>query len=177
MNVFCVVIDKRHLLPHMDRTKLHRKAWELLIERLQSFLETEHRKHNGVLVTDDVSREANRSLAMKHAHLLLEGTSAAKHLRHITEMPLFVRSELSNGVQLADLVSYNVYRVFRRNDPDYEWFRRTVQPAIWWGSGGPGRDGLKVFPPESPLYAVADALRPRFSGSGPPSARPFRGRG
>jgi hypothetical protein len=178
MNVFSVVIDKRHLLSYFDQAKLHRKAWELLVERLQAFLEIEHRKHAGVLVTDDVSREANRSLAMKHAHLLAEGTSAAKHLRHITEMPLFVRSELSNGVQLADLVSYNVYRAFKRNHLEYEWFRR-IEPAIWWASDrGPGRDGLKVFPPESPLYTLADTVRlQRQTKQGPSSARPFSRRG
>ncbi len=171
MQVFSVVVDKRHLLPYFDRSKLHRKAWELLVERLQAFLEIEHRKHGGVLVTDDVSKEANRSLAMKHAHLLAEGTSASKHLSHITEMPLFVRSELSNGVQLADLASYNVYRAFKRNDLEYEWFRR-IEPAIWWAGGGPGRDGLKVFPQESPLYGLADAVRLRRPVSQAPSSSP-----
>jgi hypothetical protein len=176
MNAFSVVVDKRHLHPHMDRSKLHRKAWELLVERVQSFLEIEHHKHNGVLITDDISREDNRSLAMKHAHLLAEGTSASKHLRHITEMPMFVRSELSNGVQLADLVSYNIYRAFKRNDFEYPWFKR-VLPSVWWAPGGPGRDGLKIFPPESPLFEAAEKLRPHRQLSQPPqSARPFNWR-
>jgi hypothetical protein len=170
MQVFSVIVDKRTLHGHMDQAKLHRKAWELLLERVESFLESEHQKHLGILVTDDVSLQMNRSLAMKHAYLLDQGTSASKRLRHIIEMPHFVRSELSNGVQLADLVSYNIYRAFRGPDlvhgPDltYEWFRRIV-PFVWWSTGGPGREGLKVFPPDTPLFEELKMLRREMTPS------------
>jgi hypothetical protein len=73
-------------------------------------------------------------------------------------MPLFVRSELSNGVQLADLTSYNVYRAFKARDFSYDWFRR-VTPYLWQ-SADTAIGGLKVFPPESPLaYDCAEVLR------------------
>ncbi|MFB3816423.1 MAG: DUF3800 domain-containing protein [Candidatus Methylomirabilales bacterium] len=49
-------------------------------------------------------------MAMKHAFFQDTGTSSGLWLKHISEMPLFVRSELSNGIQLADLVSYNVWK-------------------------------------------------------------------
>ncbi|MGQ9780429.1 MAG: DUF3800 domain-containing protein, partial [Bacillota bacterium] len=156
MVVFSVVIDKRHLHGYMDSDKLHRKAWELLLERIQGFLQQEHPKHNGVLVVDDISPQANRKLALKHAYILREGTSCGRRLTRIIEMPLFVCSGLSNGVQLADLVSYNIYRAFREEDIDYPYFRR-ILPYIWSSKLSPGDklDGLKVFPPESPLVALA----------------------
>jgi hypothetical protein len=152
MKIFGVVVDKRHLHDYMDSAKMHRKAWELLLERIELFLREEHSKHQGILITDDISKERNRSLAMKHAFIQSEGTATGVWLSHIAEMPLFVRSELSNGVQLADLVAYNIYRAFRYEDLDYPFFAKIV-PYLWTSSrtGAELLDGLRVFPPESPL--------------------------
>lgn len=100
-----VVMDKRHLQEYMDASKLHRKAWELLCERIENFMRETHRKHNAVLITDDISKHVNMSLARKHAYFLACGTTANCRLGHIVEMPLFIRSELSEGIQLTDLCS------------------------------------------------------------------------
>jgi len=158
MSIFSIVVDKRHLHDYMDEAKLHRKAWELLLERVEDFLALEHGRHKGILVYDDVSKEMNRSLAMKHAYLLQSGTSSGRRLSHIIEMPMFVRSELSNGIQLADLVSYNIYRAFKFEDFSYPWFRK-IAGHVWRAPGASTGlpTGLKVFPPESPLYGLANA--------------------
>ncbi|MBU4272107.1 MAG: DUF3800 domain-containing protein [Planctomycetes bacterium] len=166
MRVFGVVVDKRHLHGWMDSAKMHRKAWELLLERIEAFLREEHPKHQGVLITDDISKERNRSLAMKHAYIQSEGTAAGTWLSHIAEMPLFVRSELSNGVQLADLLAYNVYRCFRDENPDYPFFLQTL-PHIWVSEKTPSNvlDGLRVFPPESPLASLLPTIATRRASS------------
>jgi len=152
MRVFAVVIDKRHLYSYMDASKMHRKAWELLLEPIEQFLSEEHGKHHGAMVADDVSKQHNRRLAAKHQYFQMAGTSSGKRLRHIIELPLFVPSELSNGVQLADLVAYNVFRCFRSEDPGYDYFARCL-PHFWASkqTGVEVLEGLRVFPPESPL--------------------------
>ncbi len=155
MHIFSVVIDKRYLFDYMDQEKIHRKSWELLCESIQSFMTSEHDRHQAVLVTDDVSRQMNRSLAMKHAYIQDVGTATGMWLTRICEMPLFVRSELSNGIQLADLCAYNVYRAFRYENFTYDFFVR-IRDRIWCPSGYLDRKasrpgGLRVFPPESPL--------------------------
>jgi hypothetical protein len=159
MNIFAVVVDKRYLHDYLDASKMHRKAWEFLLERIEMFLRSEHPKHQGVLITDDVSRQCNRSLAMKHAHIQSEGTLSGTWLTHIAEMPLFVRSELSNGVQLADLLAYNIYRCFRYENADYPFFAR-ILPYIWGSLSTPADclDGLWVFPGESPLRKFRDEI-------------------
>lgn len=151
MSVFAVVVDKRYLHDYLDSAKMHRKAWELLLERIEMFLRA-HRKHQGILITDDIQTHRNRSLAMKHAYIQSEGTASGIWLTKITEMPLFVRSELSNGVQLADLVAYNVYRCFRDENPEYPFFDR-ILPFVWNSQQTPADclDGLWVFPAVSPL--------------------------
>jgi Protein of unknown function (DUF3800) len=152
MQVFAAVVDKRHLHGYLDSGKMHRKAWELLLERIETYLSEEHTKHQGLLITDDIGIQHNRSLAMKHAYIQMAGTAMGTRLKHIAEMPLFVRSELSNGVQLADLASYNIYRCFRDDNVDYPFFERIV-PYLWVSKRTPEDclDGICVFPPESPL--------------------------
>lgn len=159
MRAFAVVVDKRHLREYFDASKLHRKAWELLLEPVERFLHEEHDKHHGVMVADDVSKQHNRRLADKHHYLQVAGTASGKRLRHIVELPLFVPSELSNGVQLADSVAYNVFRCFRNEDPDYVYFRRCL--SHFWQSKRTGDavlDGLRVFPPESPLNTLLEEI-------------------
>lgn len=157
MPVFSVVIDKRYLPAYMDVDKLHKKAWELLLEQVQRSMEAKFPKHQALFVKDDMTVQANRSLAMKHAHLLDKGTTSGLWLRHVCEMPHFVRSELSNGVQLADLCSYNIYRAFKDDNLGYPYFQK-VRAAIW-ARTEPARhpfSGVRVFPDDSPLWGLVN---------------------
>ena len=88
---------------------------------------------------------------MKHAFFQREGN---QHLqfRHIVEYPLFTDSALSNGIQLADLCGYNVYRAFRNMEFDYVYFARNLD--FFYNSEHThtsNLDGLKVWPNESEL--------------------------
>jgi len=159
MVIFSVVIDKSGLREYMDPDKLHRKAWELLLVQVQHAMEGKYPKHQALFVKDTTTVQADRSLAMKHAHMLDKGTSSHLWLRHICEMPHFVRSELSNGVQLADLCSYNIYRAFKAKDLDYPFFQK-IRGAIWSRSE-PIRhpfSGIRVFPDDSPLWSLVNSL-------------------
>jgi hypothetical protein len=152
MVVISVVIDKRKLHGFMDNAKLHRKAWELLCERVESFMAENHHKHKAMMITDDMSLQENKSLAVKHAKMMATETSAGVCFRHLIEMPHFVRSELSEGVQLADLCAYNVYRATGSNEPEYPFFQR-IKPYFYNSSNTNGNkiDGLKIFPDDSDL--------------------------
>lgn len=156
MRIFAVVVDKRYLRDHMTEEQLHRKAYELLIERVEWFLKTEHPKHKALMIVDNTSKQMNRSLAMKHSYFQREGTSSGSLIPHIVELPMFVESNLSNGVQLADLCAYNVYRAFRDEDLDYAFFKR-ISPCIYRAVHRESEavEGLKVFPNDSPLVEIA----------------------
>ena len=152
VNAVCmsVAIDKRELHTHFDQTKLHLKAWELLCERIENYMREKHKKHRAIIIVDDVSPQENASLANKHAFFLERQTSANVPLRRIVEMPLFVRSELSEGVQLADLCAYNVYNSASYNKPEYPFFEKLL--PYYYNSGNTTDnklDGLKVFPETS----------------------------
>jgi len=145
-----VAIDKRELKPYFNQTKLHLKAWELLCERIENYMREHHRKHRAILVVDDVSPHENISLAGKHAYFQEQSTSANLQLQRIIETPFFVRSELAEGVQLADLCAYNVYHSIVYQKPDYPFFQR-ILPYYYNSANTPidKIDGLKVFPESS----------------------------
>ena len=166
MYVFAVVLDKRYLRDYMNQTRAHRKAWELLLERIQFFMKSEHDKHQAVIVADDVTRQTNMALAEKLVYLQEEGTSSGCWLTKISGLPLFTKSELSNGIQLADLCAYNIYRAFQQQDFSYPFFHR-IAPHIWRSKrvSGETADGLKVFPDESPLLAEKEKWEKENPGS------------
>ncbi|HEY5909000.1 MAG TPA: DUF3800 domain-containing protein [Verrucomicrobiae bacterium] len=155
MHLFSVVVDKRKLHSHMDHDKLHKKAYELLLERIEHYLWEFHHKHQGVIVMDDTDKTINRSLSVKHEFFQREG-SGAMLFKHIVEYPFFADSKLSNGVQLADLCGYNVYRAFRSLDFQYPYFQKLLPHFYTSQRTDPLKlDGLKVFPDDSDLVEFA----------------------
>ena len=170
MHIFSVVVDKRQIPEYMDSTKLQRKAWELLLAMVERFMRVNSPKHQAILVKDDVSKQENRALAMKHSYILDQGTVDALWLAHICEMPMFVRSELSNGVQLADLCSYNIYRAFVSGDLSYPFFRR-IASNIWTRSVSTLHpfSGIFVLPGHSPLRDLVETFENERSRAASPA--------
>ncbi len=146
MNCFAVIVDKKELPDHYDQERLHKKTYEILLERIEQFLENYHPKQKGLIIADNSSKQLNRALAMKQSYLLKNGSSSGVRFKHIVEMPLFVESSLSNGTQLADLCAYNCYHANKYNKPDYFYFQKILpsfynsprtRPEKW--------DGIKIF--------------------------------
>lgn len=151
--VMTAVVDKRHLHDHITHETLHKKAYEFLLERIEHFLAEYHPKHKSLIIMDDTSRELNRAVAMKHAWFQRAGNQHVG-FRHIVEYPFFTASELSNGVQLADLVAYNFYRAFKEENLKYSYFERMI-PRVYRRKSANSLDGLKVWPDDSPLLKLA----------------------
>ena len=151
--VLASVIDKRHLHDHMTHETLHKKAYEFLLERIEQFMREYHPKHQALIVMDDTSRTLNQAVAFKHAYFQRVGNQNLR-FRQIVEYPFFTRSELSNGVQLADLLAYNVYRAFKGEDLAYPYFDMLL-PSFYRRSGDATLDGLKVWPEASSLVKLA----------------------
>ena len=151
--VFAAIVDKRRLHPHVNHEILHKKAYELVLERIEHFMTEYHPKHGALVVMDDTSRELNRAVAMKHAFFQRAGNQNVA-FRHIVEYPFFTASELSNGVQLADLCAYNVYRAFKDENFAYPFFAQML-PFFYKRQAAQQLDGLKVWPEGSALIEFA----------------------
>lgn len=147
VQIHTVVVDKKCLREYLNTERLSRKTYELILERGERFIAEEHPKQNCIMVLDNTSQQLDRSMALKHSFFQREGTTSGLRLRHIVELPMFVDSRLSNGVQLADLSAYNIFRAFRERDVKYPYFQKTL-PFVYKNQRmGPSRlEGLKVFP-------------------------------
>ena len=158
--VLASVIDKRELKSDTTHESMHRWAYELLLERIEHYMRQYHPKHQALIVMDDTGMQLNRLVAMEHARMLRRGNPNML-FPHLVEYPFFTRSELSNGIQLADLLAYNVYRAFRDENPDYPYFRNML-PKFYRRRGTPSLAGLKVWPETSALVGFAQrAIRRR----------------
>lgn len=155
MRIFSVVVDKRELRGNTPAEAMHKKAYELVLERIEQFLHEFHNNHLGLIVMDDTQRQLNHQVAMKHAQFQREGNSNLR-FRHIVEYPFFTDSKLSNGVQLSDLCSYNVYRAFREENFAYPYFRKML-PFVYRSkrTDETKLDGLKIWSETSPLVQFA----------------------
>lgn len=147
------VIDKRYLYAGTTQEGLHTTAYEFLLERVQNYLTEYHRNHQALIVVDDTDKKLNRSIAMRHASFQRYG-NRNMGIPNIVEYPFFTRSELSNGVQLADQLAYNVYRAFRDENTDYPYFKKLLG-RFYSGRDGAVLHGLKVWPESSPLVNLA----------------------
>ena len=151
MVIIAIVIDKRYLHTYVTHEILHKKAYEFALERIQMYMRTCHPRHMALIVMDDTSKQLNRAVAMKHAFWLQQGNQNTK-FSAIVEYPFFTRSELSNGIQLADLIAYNVYRAFKAEDPSYPYFKMLLG-SIYRGQNQI-LHGIKVWPDNSPFVQL-----------------------
>ena len=151
--IIASVIDKRYLHSSITQERLHNIAYEFLLERVQNYLKEYHWRHLGLIIMDDTDKKLNQSIAMRHASFQRDGNKNMG-FPNIVEYPFFTRSELSNGVQLADQLAYNVYRAFRNEDPDYSYFKDLLG-YFYRGRDGAVLHGLKVWPDDSPLLELA----------------------
>ena len=162
--LLATIIDKRKLYPNVTHDALHRKAYEFLLERIEHYMREYHNRHQALIVMDDTSKQLNRSITLQHAQFQRSG-NPNMHFPHIVEYPFFTRSELSNGVQLADLLAYNVYRAFRDECLDYEYFKLML-PNFYRRQRAWTLDGLKVWPDASPLATLASEAWSRSQQGG-----------
>ncbi len=165
MTLFSVVVDKRKLREHMTPETLHKKAYELTLERIEHFMAGFHPKHHALIVMDDTDKALNRAVSLKHAFFQREGNQNVR-FNHIVEYPFFTDSKLSNGIQLADLCAYNVYRAFKVKDFAFPYFRELL-PYFYKRKDGEKLDGLKVFPDDSELVPFAREGWDRFQKQNP----------
>lgn len=147
--ILASVIDKRCLYAETNSSDLHRKAYEFLLERIQHYMRQYRRNHQAIIIMDDTSKQLNRMIAMQHASFQRTGNWNMA-FPNIVEYPFFVRSELSNGIQLADQLAYNVYRAFRYDDLNYTYFGMMLE-NFYKSRDRAILHGLKVWPENSPL--------------------------
>lgn len=103
--------------PHRDPMEI---AFEDLCSRFDMMLgrlRDEQVSHKGIIILDESTYETTLQRLAKNFRTL--GTRWNTVLRNIVEVPLFVDSQASRCVQMADHVAYSVFRRYESGDTKY----------------------------------------------------------
>ena len=110
--LFAECIDKVHFDPQRAKSPVDEQAFEQVISRFEQYLQntddTNGQRNYGLIVHDN-----NETVERKHTQLMREfqrkGTLWTR-IERIIETPMFVDSQLTSMVQIADLCSYSLRR-------------------------------------------------------------------
>ena len=151
MVIIAVIVQKNVLQSGFTFEQMHKKAYEILLERIQHHMEYKHEEHNALIIMDDTGGQLNRKVTSMHSRLLGAGNNNMK-FSNIIEYPFFVSSEFSNGVQLADVIAYTVLHTFKYDKPEYEFMKR-IHPYIARHPKDKNKlAGLKIWPNEAKAF-------------------------
>ena len=127
--LFAECIDKTHFNPARTKLTVEEQAFEQVVSRFEQFLENTREdgdsNNYGLLIHDN-----NQTVARKHTAMMRKfhrtGTLWTR-LQNIIETPLFVDSQLTSLVQVADLCAYAIRRYLENNNN--ELFERVFKRA------------------------------------------------
>ena len=113
VRLFAECIDKVHFDPTITSTTVHEQAFEQVVSRFEHYLQNRQSGY-GLLIHDN-----NETVAKKHTEVMREflrrGTLWTD-MEYVIETPMFVDSELTSMVQLADLCAYAIRRYLENSE-------------------------------------------------------------
>ncbi|MBP9749140.1 MAG: DUF3800 domain-containing protein [Candidatus Pacebacteria bacterium] len=156
-----VVIDKKGYWSKYPSQNPYHAAYTFLAERFQTYLQNEQAL--GICIIDPREGRVvdkkfiDKDLDKVHRRLQWQSGGYWKQCPCIIEKALFSDSELTVGIQTADLYCYPIFNVFEydKKDGEYIWFDEISKPKLYYHSvnyeKAPLIDGtgLKLFPTES----------------------------
>lgn len=90
-----------------------RKDYAYLFERFFYFLEDRNAREQGIIVFDELEKAKSHVLIEQSLKYFRDTAIGKQRASLIVPEPFFVHSELTTGVQVADLVAYNMSWAFR----------------------------------------------------------------
>lgn len=161
------VIDKKGFWSKYPAQNPYHTAYIFLLERFQTFLH--YKDALGLCIIDPREgrvvdkRYIDKELNDTHRLLQWEQKGFWKPCPNIIEKVLFSDSDLTVGIQIADLYCYPIYNIFQygKKQGEYEWFDKISFLKFYYHSTitassdenrlGPQIDGtgLKFFPTET----------------------------
>lgn len=108
---FASIVDRTAPYPASDQHL--RKDYAYLFERFFYFLEDRGATSSGIIVFDELERSQSHLLVNQTDRYFKFTANGKQRSSLIIPEPLFVHSDLTTGIQLADLVAYTISWGFR----------------------------------------------------------------
>lgn len=120
VRLFAECIDKTYFDPIRNQTTVETQSFEQIVSRFERYLQVTNQNSQspnyGIMVHDNNETVAKRhTLLMKKFH---ERGTLWTTVKLIIETPLFVNSELTSMVQIADLCAYSLRRYLENGETD-----------------------------------------------------------
>lgn len=115
VRLFAECIDKVHFDPGINNRTVHEQAFEQVVSRFERYLQNLDKGY-GLLIHDN-----NQTVARKHTELMktfLQKGTLWTQIKYVIETPMFVDSQLTNMVQLADLCAYAIRRYLENSEEE-----------------------------------------------------------
>lgn len=117
--LFAECIDKIHFDPSRTVLTVDEQSFEQVVSRFEQYLQIVSKSTSNKNVYGALIHDNNETLSKKHTELMKifhsHGTFWTR-IDKIIETPLFVNSELTGLVQIADLCSYAIRRYLENNE-------------------------------------------------------------
>lgn len=117
--LFGEAIDKIHFDPNKSKLSLDEQGLEQLVSRFEQYLKIRSKSLNNNGIFGALIHDNNDTVSKRHTDLMKRfhrhGTLWTS-IERIIETPLFVNSELTNLVQVADLCCYSIRRYLENNE-------------------------------------------------------------
>ena len=113
VRLFGECIDKVHFDPVIASETVHEQAFEQVVSRFERYLQNSQSGY-GLLIHDN-----NQTVAKRHTDLMknfLQRGTLWTQIEHVIETPMFVDSQLTSMVQLADLCAYAIRRYLENSE-------------------------------------------------------------
>jgi hypothetical protein len=118
--LFAECVDKVHFDPTRTNKTIDEQSFEQIVSRYEQYLQLTGKNNPtqsyGLLIHDN-----NETVAKKHTELMKrfhQGGTLWVNVKSIIETPLFVDSQLTSMVQIADLCGYALRRYLENDEED-----------------------------------------------------------
>lgn len=114
--LFAECVDKVHFDPRRSTRTVDEQAFEQIVSRFEQYLQSQsqQQRSHGLLIHDN-----NETVARKHTDLMKSFHRSGTlwtNIESIIETPLFVDSQLTSMVQIADLCAYGLRRFLENRE-------------------------------------------------------------
>lgn len=94
------------------------KQYIYLLERFYYFLEDRSDKHQGIIIFDENDKSRSQEMLLQFDQYFKATIKGRERANLIIPEPIFVHSDLTTGVQVADIIAYVVSWAYRYRELD-----------------------------------------------------------
>jgi hypothetical protein len=146
IEIIVVGIDKLEFTNRYGNKGIFPAAWTFLVERFESYIDDVGRNHNeGIIIVDTSAKMPQKEICTVVNRLRKKG-SRYKEINHLIEEPIFIQSNIREGIQIADACAYCALKHLTGYDKFNPYWSIVETKLLRSPAGNPEGYGYKIFP-------------------------------